>query len=454
MICWSTFFGNLQSRTRQLGTKKTAVWRRLGNDSGRGLAFGPICPRAVEKSRTSCYRSVAHWYHVPDVILSSTPVTTTRLQTGCRKPNMADFRHLQGRSEEWLTIHQTLPAPANPSTEDEVRALRDATNQGREQVAKVAMIEFADDVKSADHSIPTRDGHQLQARTYRPRHLTADTPLYIHLHGGGLLFGSLDSEDASCAGIAKECQLTVFNLCYRHIPEWRYPTAWNDVEDAFQWLASHIPSLHCDPQQVVLGGISAGAWLTAATLLTKPLPVKLKVVGQILMIPVLVFPECYGPQLEKLQDTAFSSYVQNRDAPILPLDRMRLFSDLLGIESPREDDLLLNPGNATVGDVAHLPPTVLGIAGFDILRDEGLLFAKLLHEAGYAVARPSQLLSQAEGEDSIPTHVKIFPGMPHGFRRFGDKLSECARWDATIIQGIEWALARPSASPEFGIKFD
>ncbi|KAK5173757.1 uncharacterized protein LTR77_002438 [Saxophila tyrrhenica] len=350
---------------------------------------------------------------------------------------MSDFHHLQGSSKEWLAIQDTLPATVpNPSNLEDILALRDATNTTREQAAATLMQQLGPLVSTQNHSIPTRDNKLLQARTYKSPSLPSSTtsPLYLHLHGGGFLFGTLSSEDAACAHVALDAQVTVLNVCYRHTPEHRYPTAWNDVADALQWVEANLDVLGIDPQRVVVGGTSAGAWLTASTLLTRAsYPGALRIVGQVLMIPCLVFHECIGPQLARLKDPGASSYVQNRDAPILPESRMRLFSDLLEVRDPQESDLRLNPGNAEVEDVKHLPPTVFGIAGLDFLRDEGLLYAKLLHEAG------------------IPTNVHVFAGVPHGFRRFGDRLPESARWDQVIVDGIRWALSRPTHSEAFSI---
>ena len=45
--------------------------------------------------------------------------------------------------------------------------------------------------------------------------------------------------------------------------------------------------------------------------------------------------------------------------------------------------------------------------------------------------------------DSVPTDVNVFPGLPHGFRRYGDKLSGSKKWDDVITDGIKWALDKP-----------
>ena len=52
-----------------------------------------------------------------------------------------------------------------------------------------------------------------------------------------------------------------------------------------------------------------------------------------------------------------------------------------------------------------------------------------------------------ENASRVPTDVNVFPGVPHGFRRHGDKLSASKRWDEVMSGGITWALSNPAAGP-------
>jgi hypothetical protein len=51
---------------------------------------------------------------------------------------------------------------------------------------------------------------------------------------------------------------------------------------------------------------------------------------------------------------------------------------------------------------------------------------------------------------SVPTNVHVFPGVPHGFRRY-KTLPDSKRWDEVMSDGIAWALTNPSPGP-FEIK--
>ena len=239
-----------------------------------------------------------------------------------------------------------------------------------------------------DHLVPTRDGESIQIRSYRPTEFPADTklPVYVHLHGGGFVFGTLDTENANCSRIACGSGVVALNVNYRHVPEYVFPTQWNDAEDAFEWIHDNMEKFGGDAERVILGGVSAGAWVAASLALDLHLrrhsSSRPPLAGQMLMIPCVAHPDCYEPQLKKMKHHSLSSYKENEKAPLLSTVDMRYFVAMLGIENPQVDDLKINPGNASPAQVTGMPPTVLGIMGLDPLRDEGLLYAKMLTEVG------------------------------------------------------------------------
>lgn len=297
---------------------------------------------------------------------------------------MCDFSAYGALSDEWLRLAAEMPAgTADQSLDD----LKRATNLGREETARREMLALSDKVLMYDHSITARDGYSLEARTYKTSSLCVEDrlPIYIHFHGGGFLFGTLSSEDSICSRIAVATGVVVVNINYRHTPEYAYPVAWNDAEDGLRWIQEHAPEIGGDPQRIVVGGISAGAWLAAALAqanLRMPARTRASILGQVLMIPCLVYEDCYASQVVQLRNASVSSYSQNEHAPVLPLKRVKLFNSLLKVEDPDPRDRRLNPGNATSDEVRGLPPTTIAVAGSDPLRDEALLYGKLLAENG------------------------------------------------------------------------
>ncbi|KAK7998314.1 Spc24-domain-containing protein [Apiospora arundinis] len=352
---------------------------------------------------------------------------------------MSDFSIYGGPSKDWLAVEAEIPAFPLDVPIPEMKRIINEMRLKRAQDA-MAALKLTDQVKMQDLTIKARDGYSLELRTYLSAKVAAEEkdqkqkrPTYLHLHGGGFLLGTLDSEDVICSKMALETGALILNLNYRHTPEYTYPTAWHDTQDTYLWIHQNIDQLGGDPSRVLVGGVSAGAWLAASLTLEMNLghipelaglP---PVAGQVLMIPPTVHPDCYEPQLRRLKEGAVSSYVENEFAPLLPAARGRLFCELLRVPDPRDDDLNLNPGNATVDQVRGLPPTTFGVCGLDPLRDEGLLFAELLAEA------------------NVPTNIHVFKGLPHGFHAV-DKLKASTDWVTVTHGGISWALGNPKAT--------
>lgn len=300
-----------------------------------------------------------------------------------KSDGMADFSQYSGASEEFLALAATLPAPPDLSQEE----LKRVTNAGREDVARTEMQSLSSKVNIQDHMVSTRDGATLQARTYRPATKDSSVPLpvYLHFHGGGFFFGTLTSEDALCSRIAIDVEVVVVNVNYRHTPEYKYPIPFYDSEDALDWTYREAHKFGGDSSQIVVGGVSAGGLLTASlmqTLQRHQSPARSSIRGQVLMIPLVVHPDCSAPYTSLLKDPKQSSYIENEFAPVLPMTRLKFFNDLLFAQSPDPADRRANPGLATTEELAQLPPATIGIAGLDPLRDDGLFYAKKLHEAG------------------------------------------------------------------------
>ena len=72
-------------------------------------------------------------------------------------------------------------------------------------------------------------GGPLTLRFYTPRGLTGDAPALVFFHGGGWIYGDLDSHDATCRFLAEEAQVRVVAVDYRLAPEAPFPAAFDDV---------------------------------------------------------------------------------------------------------------------------------------------------------------------------------------------------------------------------------
>ncbi|XDG10218.1 hypothetical protein ABKA04_009833 [Annulohypoxylon sp. FPYF3050] len=280
-------------------------------------------------------------------------------------------------------------------------------------------------VATQDHVVPTRDGKSITVRSYRPVLLGSKSlPGYVYYHGGGFIFGALDSELFTCAWLAHSLSITVVHICYRHTPQVKGLTPWHDALDGFEWVFAHADSLGIDASRIVVGGISAGGALTAHVVQTELQRAREtgepnRVRGQVLGIPSLIHYKVFPYHL--FADKAKTSIQQCKDAAILNQKRLELFSALLGDETDPAN-LAWSPGLADEEDLKGIPPTAFLVSGWDPLRDEALLYATKLKNAG------------------VRTNVHIFPGLPHVFYAFL-QLPSHKRWNEALLGCLRWATA-------------
>ncbi|OQV04630.1 hypothetical protein CLAIMM_09485 [Cladophialophora immunda] len=242
-----------------------------------------------------------------------------------------------------------------------------------------------DKVIHRDYSILTRDSQNIIGRLYLPC-TPPSNPVrlaaFLYFHGGGHLNGNVDAEDGMCYSLVTKTNIAVLHANCRHTPEFTHPTQTNDAVDAFEWLLKNGESLGLDTSSIVVGGISAGGMLTAWVVYdhihkmqANPTAYSFsRIKGQVLATPWLIHPANHpAPKTDPK-----SSYVQNVDAPVLPWAALKLFTECLKAEDPTERSL--NVPLSSDKDLRGMPKSSVIVAGMDILRDEGLYFAKRLQD--------------------------------------------------------------------------
>ena len=123
-------------------------------------------------------------------------------------------------------------------------------------------------VTVTNRTIPGPAG-ALAVRLYRPDSAAAEAklPALVFAHGGGWVFGNLDSHDVLCAQLAIGAGIAVFAIDYRLAPEARFPGAFDDVVAGLKWVAANGASVGIDASKLAIGGDSAGGNLAAAVAL-------------------------------------------------------------------------------------------------------------------------------------------------------------------------------------------
>ncbi|XP_063799604.1 arylacetamide deacetylase-like 4 isoform X3 [Pseudophryne corroboree] len=152
----------------------------------------------------------------------------------------------------------------------------------------------------------------VPVRVYQPRSPSVgDRKGVMFFHGGGFVFGSIDSHDKHCRYIAKTSGAVVVSVGYRLAPEHRYPAAFDDCLSATTHFLKTAHEHGVDSSSIIICGDSAGGNLTAAvcqalvsrTDLPKPL-------AQVLIYPAV-----------QMVDYNLPSYQQNSMVPLLLRER-------------------------------------------------------------------------------------------------------------------------------------
>ncbi len=231
---------------------------------------------------------------------------------------------------------------------------------------------------------PGPDG-PIPMRAFRPQGSKADDilPALVYFHGGGWVFGDLDTHDVVCRQLANGAGCAVFSVDYRLAPEYRFPAPVEDCVAATQWVAAQAKALAIDPARIAVGGDSAGGNLATVVALAAR-----EAGGPALCYQLLIYPATD-------QRLGFASITRNGEGYLLTKKAMEYFR---GHYLPNESDWLdwrASPFLAKT--LAGLPPATVLTAGFDPLVDEGRAYAERLAREG------------------VPTEYKEYPDMVHGF---------------------------------------
>ena len=237
-----------------------------------------------------------------------------------------------------------------------------------------------------DLDVPGGAG-DIRARLNVPRSPPATpesgSPLLVFLHGGGFMYGDLDSHDPVCRMLAERAGVRVLALDYRLCPEHPFPAALDDCWAAYQWAVEHADELGADPDRIGVGGDSAGGCL-ATVVAMRAANAGVPCRHQLLVYPVTDMVT--GSESRRLFGSGFfltDEFIDLADASYLSDPDERRHPDV----SPALTEKIPE----------GLAPALVVTAGFDPLRDEGEAWARRLADAG------------------VEVRLTRYPGFIHGF---------------------------------------
>jgi len=256
----------------------------------------------------------------------------------------------------------------------EVAALEDLSRGGRFIVSQP--------------SVPGLDGDpEIPLLVCTPADAPASRPLLYYMHGGGFFCNDHRTGLDQLLEMAERFGVTLISVGYRLAPQHPYPAQINDAYAGLLWAADHADEVGIDPARVVVTGTSAGGGLSAALALTVRDKGGPRLLGQLLMCPML----------DDRNDSASAMQMDRIDSWNRSYNGFG-WSSLLGdVQGGADVPQYAAPARAT--DLTGLPPAFLDVGSAECLRDEILAYASQIWQAG----------GKAE--------LHVWPGGTHAFDR-------------------------------------
>lgn len=213
----------------------------------------------------------------------------------------------------------------------------------------------------------------VAVRLYRPLGSAESDilPGLVFAHGGGWVFGDLDTHDHLARSLCNGSGCAVLAVDYRMAPEHVFPAAVEDFAEAVRFAAREAAALGMDPARLAVGGDSAGGNLSAVAAL----------MARDGTLPPLRFQLLLYPATD--MTATHESYTRFTEGLPLVAAGMHWFRNLYIPDAAQWNDWRASPLRAA--SLAGVAPAFVLTVGHDPLVDEGREYAARLEREGVAV---------------------------------------------------------------------
>lgn len=253
----------------------------------------------------------------------------------------------------------------------------------------------------------------IRLRSYRPVDGTGLLPGLLHIHGGGMVVGSIETADHTARMLTELVRCVTVSVEYRLAPEHRHPAMVEDCYAGLLWTVAHAAELGIDSTRLAIYGGSAGGCLAAAvSLMARDRS------GPPLRCQMLVCP-----MLDDRNQTPSSFEITDIGVWDRSLN-VEAWRWILG-EHAGGPDVSYYAAPARAVDLCRLPPAYVDVGALDLLRDEAIDYAARLLRSG------------------VPTELHVYPGAYHAF----EEICPTARVSRRAVAGRVAALRRALSTP-------
>lgn len=236
--------------------------------------------------------------------------------------------------------------------------------------------------------------------------MPADGPMFLHLHGGGYVFGSCETVRSLVSGLVVATGIPAFTPEYRLAPEHPFPGALEDAVTAYRSLLS----VGQPAGSIVISGDSAGGGLALCTVLALrdrgiPLPAALVALSPWTDLTLATMRRDRDPDLDPMVSPEFLA------------EAARHYAGSMDPTNP-----LISPAFA---DLGGLPPLLIQVGTEEYLWDDA--------------AR----LADAAERDGITIRFESWEGMFHLWQGFPVDLPEGSSAAASVARWLRDTVSLP-----------
>ncbi|GLQ50924.1 alpha/beta hydrolase [Dyella flava] len=216
----------------------------------------------------------------------------------------------------------------------------------------------------------TQNGITVPLTIVRPSGATGTLPVFMFFHGGGWILGDFQTHERLVRDLVVRSGAVAVFVNYTPSPEAHYGIAINQSYAATQWVAEHGSEIGVDGHRLAVVGNSVG--------------------GNMATVISLMAKDKHGPAIRfqgllwPVTDHNFQdgSYNQFKQGYFLTRPLMEWFWNAYTTSESERNERYASPLRASMQELKGLPPALIQVAQFDVLRDEGEAYGRKLDLAG------------------------------------------------------------------------
>jgi acetyl esterase len=279
-------------------------------------------------------------------------------------PDAATDSNIDRRVRPMLARLNEDPSPYWLLPEDQVKeVLQGLQDSAPRELGGVDVSEYDIDI----------DGIEVKIYVQRPSGITGNLPVILFIHGGVWIAGNFNNHQRFSRDLAVATGFAAVFVEYDSIPASVFPVQLQQSYAALQWIAQEGPKHGLDPSRIAVVGNSVGGNLAAAlAMYTRDKG------GPAITVQVLLYPATDSG----LDTESYRKYATGR---FLPREFMKFGWDTYAPDEETRKNPYAAPLQASAEQLTGLPPAIVIVPENDILRDEGIAYARKLDAAGVDV---------------------------------------------------------------------